>query len=320
MACQDCNGNVMPSGLKGDNGWTPNLAVVDCGTNRVLRLIKWVGGTGIRPLFGTDEMTDTWLNNNPIYIGTTGLVTNCNIATNIKGDTGEAGGVGEDGDPGCNPDIELNISIGEGEESYEASVTKSGTTCAPVYDVNFPIESITDIINSEVNNIGFNDAPWVLITGTDTNGLFGLRDLNSNMSGISYQSAQSFVKYKLLGKTLILHFVVKFDFNVDSGLLVYNFRLGVKLPNNYLKVNVYNVGNFNAEVKRLTPTTATEDYTFTHSTIDISPGNFEWGPGNTLTGTTNQFFGTTNVGQQVAWGMTSTAEVFLRGNYIIEIQ
>lgn len=114
--CTDCNSVTLPSGINGDNGWSPELSAVstECGDGTsVLRLIKWIGGTGSKPFFNSNEMTDSWLSTNPIYISSTGFVTNECDATNIKGDDGVGlpgpqgpigltGPAGPQGSPGLN--------------------------------------------------------------------------------------------------------------------------------------------------------------------------------------------------------------------------
>lgn len=102
--CTDCNSVTLPSGINGDNGWSPELSLVsaDCeGPISIIRLIKWIGGTGSKPFFGANEMTDSWLDTNPIYIGTTGFVTDPCDATNVNGSAGSVGPQGPIGPQGA---------------------------------------------------------------------------------------------------------------------------------------------------------------------------------------------------------------------------
>lgn len=101
--CSDCNNITLPSGIDGNNGWSPELSVIstDCGDGtKVLRLIKWIGGTGTKPFFGINEMTDSWLVSNPIYIGTTGFVTSICDGIDISGGVGATGPQGPIGPTG----------------------------------------------------------------------------------------------------------------------------------------------------------------------------------------------------------------------------
>ena len=98
--CKDCNSTTLPSGIDGYNGWSPVLSVIttECDeTVKVLQLIKWTGGTGNKPFYGVDEMTDSWLASNPIYIGPTGFVTNPCDGSNISGGPGIVGPQGPQG-------------------------------------------------------------------------------------------------------------------------------------------------------------------------------------------------------------------------------
>lgn len=79
-------------GLDGGSGWTPVIRTVARGSDTVLQLTDWVGGTGTKPtLLG--------------YIGDTGIVANIASANNIKGvkgDTGLRGLQGIQGESGTN--------------------------------------------------------------------------------------------------------------------------------------------------------------------------------------------------------------------------
>lgn len=79
-------------GADGGLGWTPAIKTVARGSETVLQLYDWVGGTGTKPtLLG--------------YIGDTGVVSNIANASNIKGlkgDTGERGLQGIQGVAGTN--------------------------------------------------------------------------------------------------------------------------------------------------------------------------------------------------------------------------
>ena len=98
------------AGANGTNGWSPMLRVVPRGSDNILQLYDWIGGTGDKPsVLG--------------YIGSTGIVTNPANAVNIrglKGDTGEQGIQGEQGEAGIdgktvqsivfNPDLSVTVN------------------------------------------------------------------------------------------------------------------------------------------------------------------------------------------------------------------
>ncbi len=66
------------AGLNGSNGWSPVLAVVPNGEKRVLQIYGWTGGTGATPSSGQ-------------YISATGLTSDINAATDIRGQQGIQG-------------------------------------------------------------------------------------------------------------------------------------------------------------------------------------------------------------------------------------
>lgn len=75
------------AGVNGGNGWSPVFQVETLGTGSYLKVIDWVGGTGVKP---------TTVG----YLGNTGIVTEVTYASNIKGsvgDRGVQGGIGIQG-------------------------------------------------------------------------------------------------------------------------------------------------------------------------------------------------------------------------------
>jgi len=83
------NDNEIPlvyvPGMRGAQGWTPILAVVEDGLRRVHQVVDWTGSTGTKPVTG-------------LYVGATGLVANIADAKDIRG------GVGAKGDQGAAAD------------------------------------------------------------------------------------------------------------------------------------------------------------------------------------------------------------------------
>jgi hypothetical protein len=76
------NDNEVPlvyvPGMRGAQGWTPILAVVEDGLRRVHQVVDWTGSTGTKPVTG-------------LYVGATGLVANIADAKDIRGAQGETG-------------------------------------------------------------------------------------------------------------------------------------------------------------------------------------------------------------------------------------
>ena len=65
--------------MRGEKGWSPVLALVANGADkRVQQLVDWIGGAGTKPAILSGG--------NPLYVGTTGFVTDINTATAVGDD------------------------------------------------------------------------------------------------------------------------------------------------------------------------------------------------------------------------------------------
>lgn len=73
--------SVGPQGDPGDNGWSPQFAVVSDSTRRVLQLTGWTGGTGTTPTTHVGE-----------YVGSTGFVPLIANGVDIRGSAGAGTG------------------------------------------------------------------------------------------------------------------------------------------------------------------------------------------------------------------------------------
>lgn len=104
-------GSTGAKGTDGFNGWSPIIRTVPRGSESVLQIYDWSGGTGSKP---------TTLG----YVGSTGLVTNIENATNIKGAQGIQGKQGDTGEQGkagvggrtvqsivFNPDLSVTVTF-----------------------------------------------------------------------------------------------------------------------------------------------------------------------------------------------------------------
>lgn len=80
-------GSTGATGKSGNNGWTPSFKAVPRGSDVILEISDWVGGTGAKPdLVG--------------FLGANGIVSNAINAVNIRGDKGEKGDEGPIGKTG----------------------------------------------------------------------------------------------------------------------------------------------------------------------------------------------------------------------------
>ena len=121
---ESIKGTTGETGIDGFNGWSPVIATASRGTDVVLRLLDWTGGTGAKP-----SITG--------YLSTTGIVSNIANATNVrglqgiqgiqgvKGDTGATGADGVDGKTVSsivfNPDLSITVNYSD------TSTVTSGT-------------------------------------------------------------------------------------------------------------------------------------------------------------------------------------------------
>lgn len=120
--CTDCNSTTLPEGIAGDNGWSPKLAVVTvtCDTveHEILKLVSWVGGSGTRPFYLTNEMTDTWLTANPVYLSSTGWTLSGCAATFIEGTDGSDATITVEETDGIPTGTPNTFKFGPGTLSY----------------------------------------------------------------------------------------------------------------------------------------------------------------------------------------------------------
>lgn len=233
--CTDCNSTTLPSGVQGDNGWSPVLSAVsvECeGVSEVLQLVSWIGGTGVKPFYQTNEMTDAWLLANPIYISSTGFTTDPCEGSNIKGDTGPIGPTGDSGPkgdtgdqgdegpmgpqglPGCSPNINITAQVEGEEEPYDVTITKDvEDPCNPSYEFTFPSDIFTDYISKyiDTNITPYVDSlineSWTTVNITD---LTPILFINSNYGGqllyIPGPSDKLDISYKKIGNVAFLSF------------------------------------------------------------------------------------------------------------------
>ena len=247
--CTNCNDIEINTVTDGYNGWSPELGVsTDCTGKSVLRLISWIPGSGDKPSFNGNIMTDQYLVDTPIYLGVNGFTDACDEATDITGDdgavgangtTGEQGNQGAPGTNGCNPNITITAEVsGAGEvRPYPVTVlqTGEGAPCNPEYSFIFPIEMITE--NAELTTaidtaVAEAMSPTTTVitptigTGSGTN----LKYSNSSATIVIDSNATdgSVVSYSQIGNKMTINFNIAL--NVSSGALGGTW-LELKIPN-----------------------------------------------------------------------------------------
>lgn len=107
-------------GAAGLNGWSPEFAIENDGTRRVLKVVDWEGGTGTKPAVD-------------LYVGATGLVADIASAVDIRGTQGPPGpGTGDVVGPATAVDGELAVFDGA-----TGKLIKSGGSLSKVSDAAF---------------------------------------------------------------------------------------------------------------------------------------------------------------------------------------
>ena len=265
--CVNCD-EIIQVGNSGTDGWSPILALVEgtCDEDAVTvhQLVSWVDGTGTRPDYLGDIMTDQWLIDNPIYLGSAGLVTDICDATNLIGGSGGAGTPGgtgpegPEGPAGCTPIAELNFEFTNGGEGISPPVDTSviidnTDPCNPIYDVSIDAQDLftnVDLINllldsttfqTYINNLlgssiggvnGINNSPTISDTGTPDVYWYGNVGIGNLMfTSTSAATNTNFFKWNILGNRMTLDFllnIMKVAVSSDE-----DFLLELKIPGGY---------------------------------------------------------------------------------------
>jgi hypothetical protein len=267
--CINCD-EIIQVGNSGTDGWSPILALYEgeCDGDPVTvhQLVSWVDGTGTRPDYDGDIMTDAWLAANPIYLGSTGLVTDICEATNLQpangatgatGPQGPAGPAGEAGNDGCDPVISILASVVGGDKTYEVDVIGPGESpCFPIYELEFPIEMITD--NSELTTaidtavqeaLSPDVVSYTYLSGDIGSKIFCISEVGSVTAALntSTYNNMSYVQYKILGNTMFLNFRLYLD--ISSVSFPASYYLEILIPNSktYASNSMSNIAyNLNA--------------------------------------------------------------------------
>ncbi len=271
--CVNCD-EIIQVGNSGTDGWSPILALYEgeCDGDPVTvhQLVSWVDGTGTRPDYDGDIMTDQWLIDHPIYLGSTGLVTDICEATPLNGGTGSAGAAGAtgpegpEGPAGCAPFGDLNFEFTNNGEpltpAVDVAVTVDDTDpCDVIYDISIDASDlfanpdlitallntptfqtyIDNIIGSSVGGVnGINNELIIAKTGTIADVMFS--DAVTGTPGFGdlqfIPTTQNFFKWNILGNRMTLDFLLNIQSTVNTDQ---DYLLQLKIP---ASKTVYNSG------------------------------------------------------------------------------
>ena len=263
--CINCD-EIIQVGNSGTDGWSPILALVestcDAANVTVHQLVSWVDGTGTRPDYLGDIMTDAWLATHPIYLGSAGFVTDICEATPLNGGPGSAGAPGEtgpegpEGPPGCTPIADLNFEFNNNGEPLGPPVDfkveiDDTDPCNPVYDIGIDALNLftnDGLITALVNSSTFDD----YITNLLSTLAGGVNDLNNDLTiaktsepDVLFSDAvnggpgfddlqfiaatQNFFKWNILGNRMTLDFLLNIQ---STGNTDQDYLLQLKIPAN----------------------------------------------------------------------------------------
>ena len=183
------------TGLTGDDGWSPILAVVSDGVRRVLQIADWTGGEGTKPATGS-------------YIGASGLVTPIASAVDIRGEQGPSGSV-TDGDKGditvsssgtvwmvdnnAISDAKLRQSAGLSVVGRSANSTGNVADLTAGTDGHVLRRSGTSIGFGTVAPAGLDRSYLEIAGGTLTGGLTLARDARAALEAVPLRAVEGFI-------------------------------------------------------------------------------------------------------------------------------
>jgi len=254
-----CNGcdEIINVGSQGFNGWTPVLGLYEgtCDGDpvTVLQIISFTGGSGTKPDYLGNIMTDQWLIDHPIYLGSAGLVTDICEAVNLQpsnGTNGTNGSNGEQGPPGedgCTPEISFTANVGE-ERPIECTVEGVIDGCTSSWNINFPEEIFTStavvdaVTGSEtfttavenaidgVLNVTPISVPVTISTGSST-----LLQYDSSGNGID--PAPTLSLYTTAGNSWFYYYIIGNQMTIQFRFILFSnysgtIKLHVKIPAN----------------------------------------------------------------------------------------
>jgi hypothetical protein len=319
--CVNCD-EIIQVGNSGTDGWSPILALFEgtCDGDPVIvhQLVSWVDGTGTRPDYDGDIMTDAWLLANPIYLGSAGLVTDICNATNLIGGNGNNGSNGTNGTNGadaCIPEIGITAAV-VGDTVTPLTVTENfDVPCAPTYDIEFPISIFTSdtVVDGITDSAAFSTAVTTAVnsvisgllapaetmisplTISDTGSPDVLYTEFISSTSLSFNTGStSYISYKVIGNLMYLNF--RFVIDVPPGPTPHIANFQVKIPAPYLFVNTSDVSaisrySLDAPTATYTPVISTNNVDDGYLMISAYNDNTNATSFNLKTGTTEYFQG-----------------------------
>lgn len=263
MSCNGCD-EIITTGNQGYDGWSPVLALSEnCAGKIVHRLISWIDGTGTKPDYNSNIMTDAWLLANPIYLSASGFTDDCDEAVNLQpsnGTNGTNGSNGEQGLPGengCDPDITITANVIGDKTSPLEVISDTTNPCAPSYEINFPeeiftstavveavtgSETFTTAVENAIDGV-LNPTPIVKSTsdpsplqiGTTTQ---DIKYTTAGSASLSFNTSlgPSYIQHTIIGNKMYLNFRLFID--VTNGGVA-PIRIEIKIPNGNTSQNYF---------------------------------------------------------------------------------
>jgi hypothetical protein len=256
MSCNGCD-EIIQVGNSGTDGWSPILALYEgeCDGDPVTvhQLVNWVDGTGTRPDYNGNIMTLQWLIDNPIYLGSTGLVTDICDATNLlpadgtNGTNGTNGEQGPPGEDGCTPEISFTANVGE-EKPIECTVQGVIDGCTSSWNINFPEEIFTSdtvveaVTGSEAFTTAVEDAIDGVLNVTPTSVPVTISTSSSTLlqydsSGNGIDPAPTLSLYTTAGDSWFDYYIIGNQMTIQFRFVLFSnysgtIKLHVKIPAN----------------------------------------------------------------------------------------
>lgn len=263
MSCNGCD-EIIQVGNSGTNGWTPILALYEgeCDGDAVTvhQLISWDGGSGTRPSYSGNIMTNQWLIDHPIYLGSDGFVTDICEAIPLNGGAGSAGAAGAtgpegpEGPAGCTPIADLNFEFTNNGELLEPPVDfevviDDTEPCNPIYDVSIDALNlftndglitalidtdtfqtyITNLVSASIGGVnGMNNGVTMSKTSITDIFYYNAVDPGYGVQTLELVGDDNFFKWNILGNRMTLDFL--FNIQTDTVNSVFDWLFELKIP------------------------------------------------------------------------------------------
>jgi hypothetical protein len=276
MSCIGCD-EIINVGNAGTDGWSPVLALSeDCSGKIVHRLISWIDGTGTKPDYNSNIMTDAWLLANPIYLSANGFTDDCDEAVNLKpsnGTNGTNGTNGEQGPPGedgCTPEISFTANVGE-ERPIECTVQGVIDGCTSSWNINFPEEIFTSdtVVEAVTGSEAFTTAVEDAIDGVLNVTPNSDTSLSISNTGTSADIVYTVESYLPSSGIPVINLATSPSSWIDSYIvgnqMTVDFRISIQV--------ISGVGDMSLHFKIPQGKTVKSGYTYTN-TVGYAPDNY----------------------------------------------